>query len=39
MKSDLVHSLTDIKKVERRLISDEKKTHKKPDSLGDRNLK
>ena len=25
----------DIKKVERRLISDEKKAHKKPDSLGD----
>lgn len=29
----------DIKKVERRLISDEKKAHKKPDSLGDSNLK
>ena len=29
----------DIKKVERRLISDEKKAHKKPDSLGGGNLK
>ena len=29
----------DIKKVERRRISDEKKAHKKPDSLGDGNLK
>ena len=29
----------DVKKVERRLISDEKKAHKKPDSLGDSNLK
>ena len=29
----------DIKKVERRLISEEKKAHKKPDSLGDGNLK
>ena len=27
----------DIKKVERRLISDEKKAHKKPDGLGDSN--
>jgi DNA-damage-inducible protein D len=29
----------DVKKVERRLISDEKKAHKKPNSLGDSNLK
>ena len=28
----------DVKKVERRLISDEKKAHKKPDSLGGSNL-